>query len=59
MSELLTPKQVRELFNVTDTTLYLWRKNNILPFIRIGRTIRYRKTDIRNILNAYQIEKSS
>ena len=44
--ELLTPKEVRTLFGVTDKTLHVWNKNGFLPRIRIGGVVRYRRADV-------------
>ena len=43
--ELLTPKEVRALFGVTDKTLHVWNKSGFLPRIRIGGVVRYRRPD--------------
>lgn len=44
--ELLTPKEVRTLFGVTDKTLHVWNKNGFLPRLRIGGVVRYRRADV-------------
>ena len=44
--ELLTPKEVRTLFGVTDKTLHVWSKTGFLPRVRIGGVVRYRRTDV-------------
>ena len=44
--ELLTPKEVRTLFGVTDKTLHVWNKNGFLPRIRLGGVVRYRRADV-------------
>ncbi len=44
--ELLTPKEVRTLFGVTDKTLHVWGKTGFLPRIRIGGVVRYRCADV-------------
>ena len=44
--ELLTPKEVRALFGVTDKTLHVWGKIGFLPRIRIGGVVRYRRADV-------------
>lgn len=44
--ELLTPKEVRTLFGVTDKTLHVWGKTGFLPRIRIGGVVRYRREDV-------------
>lgn len=44
--ELLTAKEVRGIFGVTDKTLFCWNKTGFLPRLRIGGVIRYRKADV-------------
>lgn len=44
--ELMTPKEVRTLFGVTDKTLHVWSKTGFLPRIRIGGVVRYRRADV-------------
>lgn len=44
--DLLTPKEVRTLFGVTDKTLHVWNKNGFLPRLRIGGVVRYRRADV-------------
>lgn len=44
--ELMTPKEVAELFSVTNKTLWLWNKTGFLPRIRIGGVVRYRREDV-------------
>ncbi|MBK9246561.1 MAG: helix-turn-helix domain-containing protein [Ignavibacteria bacterium] len=49
-NELLTRKQVRKLFNVSLPTLARWGKLNVLPCLRINRSIRYRASDVQKAL---------
>ena len=46
---LLTEVQAAEFLNVSVRTLQSWRVSGIkkLPFIRVGRAIRYRLADLR------------
>ena len=42
--ELLTERQTAELLNISTRTLQAWRSDSVgPPFIRVGRTIRYRR----------------
>ena len=45
MPVLLTSEQLCDFLSVSRTTLFRFRKNG-LPFIRIGRSLRYRLDDI-------------
>ncbi len=48
---LLTKKEVLEMFDVCDTTLWHWGKNNLLKPIKIGSKVMYRLSDVKNLLN--------
>ena len=45
---LLTPRETAERLGVTTATLSAWRtkKRYCLPYIKVGRHVRYRQTDI-------------
>ena len=49
--ELLTKQEVKEKFNVSDTTLWLWAKKNYLVPVKIGRKVMYRTSDIYRLVN--------
>ncbi len=44
--ELLTDEQVRILLGVSRTTLWRLRREAALPFGRVGRKYRYRKSEV-------------
>ena len=46
MSEYLTIKETAELLKVTRRTVQRWIKDEKLPSIKIGGTVRILKTDI-------------
>jgi len=47
MSELLTAEETAKLLGVKAQSLAIWRMNEEnLPFIKVGRLVRYRRTDI-------------
>ena len=50
-NELLTKQEVKEKFNVSDTTLWLWAKKNYLVPVKIGRKVMYRTSDIKQLVN--------
>lgn len=43
---LLTAKEVRAIFGVTDKTLHVWHKTGFLERVRIGGVVRYRREDV-------------
>lgn len=44
--KLMNAKQVAELFNVTEITVYGWVKSGILPSFTIGGVIRFDHDEI-------------
>jgi excisionase family DNA binding protein len=54
-SQLLTDKSVAEKINVSMRTVIDWRNAGKIPFIRIGRSIRYRPESIRALLEKLEI----
>lgn len=46
VDELLTDQQLRTLLGISRTTLWRLRKQAGLPFGRVGRAYRYRKSDV-------------
>jgi excisionase family DNA binding protein len=49
-SQLLTDKGVAEKLSVSTRTIIDWRNAGKIPFIRIGRSIRYRPESIAAVL---------
>ncbi|MCH1924538.1 MULTISPECIES: helix-turn-helix domain-containing protein [Shewanella] len=47
-NSLLTPQQVAEMLGVTEGTLSVWRCTGRYPlrFVKVGRRVMYRQTDI-------------
>ena len=54
-SELMTPDQVAEILGLSVHTLEKWRvTRRNLPFLKIGRKVRYRAQDIADFLEPKQ-----
>lgn len=53
LSELFNPEQTAELIKVKKETLAVWRSTSRygLKFVRVGRRIFYRQSDIEEWLN--------
>lgn len=51
---LLTPKEVSEILGVSIETLNVWRATNRypLPYIKAGRLVRYRITDVNQFIES-------
>jgi hypothetical protein len=55
--QLATPEQVAESLNVTISTLAQQRYRGIgLPYIRVGRAVRYRWADVQAYLDARTVK---
>lgn len=55
LPELLTPLQVGEILQVKPRTLEDWRARRCgpaLPFVRLGRTVRYRRADVLRLVES-------
>ncbi len=49
--KLLTAQDVAKLLQVSVKTIYLWAKTFRIPSVRLGETVRFRQSDIFEILN--------
>ena len=54
-SALLTDREVAEKLHVSSRTVIYWRNDGKLPFLRIGRSIRYRPESIQALLEKLEI----
>lgn len=54
--ELLTPDDVAEMLDISPQTLASWRTTGRydLPFLRIGRLVRYRLSDVEEFLDGFE-----
>ena len=46
---LLTVEEAGDLLKVSRTALWRWEKKGILEPVKIGRTVRYRKSDLEEL----------
>jgi excisionase family DNA binding protein len=53
-SHLLTDKQVAEKLHVCQRTVIGWRSSGKIPFIRIGRSIRFRLESVEALLTSLE-----
>ena len=49
--QLMTEKQVCAYLNVSKRNLYCWRMAGLIPYLKIGRAVRYRPVDVEAALN--------
>ena len=50
MERLLTPKQLAELLQVSDKTVYFWAHTGFVPHIKLRKCVRFRESEIREWL---------
>lgn len=56
VQEFLTPEQVSQNYNLSKSTLAKWRMiNKNLPFAKIGKSVRYRKSDIEAFMESQTV----
>lgn len=48
--QLLTKKEVMKKFGVCDTTLWHWRNKGYLEAVKVGRSVRYRQSDVERVM---------
>ena len=58
IDDLLTPEEAAEQLDVSARTLSNWRSTgeNELPYLKIGRNVRYRQEDIDELLEDLEAE---
>jgi DNA-binding XRE family transcriptional regulator len=52
---ILTTEQLSKKIGVSPTTLVNWRRNKVLPFMKIGLVVRYDLADVLAALRCHQI----
>lgn len=55
MKEILNNEELTKYLNVSDRTVYHWRKCRGLPHFIIGKSIRYRKSEVDEWLDRYSM----
>jgi len=48
---LMTEKEAADYLRIRLRQLYNWRVNGLIPYIRIGRALRYRKSAVDHALD--------
>lgn len=51
--ELLTRKDVMKMLQISHATLYNYQRKGILPFLKVGNRVYFRKEDIFDNINLY------
>jgi len=55
-SELMSVDEVCDLLKVSKPTLWRWRKHGDIPFVKYGRKVWFKKTDIDRFIEDNYIE---
>lgn len=55
MEKLLTAKQVSELLEVKISTVYDWVYRDLIPYVKLGRLIRFKKNEIFRWVDSHTI----
>lgn len=50
-SSLLTKKEVASFLHIGESTLNLWVRKNKINYIKLGKSVRFRKSDIDKYLD--------
>ncbi|MFA5159213.1 MAG: helix-turn-helix domain-containing protein [Candidatus Omnitrophota bacterium] len=46
MERFLTPKQLCEILQVDQSTVYLWTHTEFIPHYKLGRSVRFLEVDV-------------
>ncbi len=55
MEKLLTAKQVSELLEVKISTIYDWVYRDLIPYVKLGRLIRFKKQELFRWVDSHEI----
>ena len=50
--KLLTTEEACQLARVSRPTLHRWKSKGLIPFIKIGKNIRYKESDLMKLLES-------
>jgi len=56
MIKLLTPEELSHILHVKVSTIYQWTHMGIIPFIKIGKLIRFKEEDIKEWIDKREIK---
>ncbi len=59
MEKLLTARQVSELLEVKISTVYDWVYRGVIPYVKLGRLIRFKKPEIFRWVDSHTIRPKS
>lgn len=47
---LMTPDEVAELFRISKASVYRWAERGLLPAVKVGRTVRFNRQDVEQLI---------
>jgi len=56
MDKLLTVDDVARILSVKKSTIYQWIHMRLIPYIKVGRFVRFREKDIQRWLKEKEVE---
>ncbi len=58
-SDLLSRREAAEYLGITERTLAVWAcvKRYNLPYVKIGRLVKYRRSELDNFINRHTISQ--
>lgn len=59
MEKLLTARQVSELLEVKISTVYDWVYRGVIPHVKLGRLIRFKKAEVFRWVESHTIRPKS
>ena len=51
MDKLLTPKQLSELLQVDQSTVYWWSHTGFIPHVKLGKLVRFKEGEVEDWIN--------
>ncbi len=47
---LITPDEVAKLFRISKASVYRWAERGLLPAVKVGRTVRFNRQDVEQLI---------
>ena len=55
-TQLMTECEICAWLNVSKRNLFCWRKSGLIPYLKVGRAVRFRAADVQRALDTMTIE---
>ncbi|MGD8535282.1 MAG: helix-turn-helix domain-containing protein [Candidatus Aminicenantes bacterium] len=56
MIKLLTPEELSQILHVKISTIYQWTHMGTIPFVKIGKLIRFKEDDVKEWIDKREIK---